>query len=71
MNYFTLKNKSHLKSIVVAFLLLPSLNSFAIDKYVKAGATGNLSGSSWDNAMSSLAAAVTAANTASPALNNV
>ena len=69
-NFFT--KRPHFLHVVCFFLIfINSVNSFAIDRFVKAGGAGTQSGADWNNAMSSVAAAVAAANTASPALNNV
>jgi predicted outer membrane repeat protein len=57
--------------LTVSLFFLTGGTSFATDRYVKAGGSGTQSGTDWDNAMSSIAAAITAANAAAPALNNV
>lgn len=58
-------------TITALFILFVVCPAFAVDRFVKAGGAGTQSGLNWDNAMSRVAAAVTAANTASPTLNNV
>lgn len=57
--------------LIVSLYFLASSAGFAIDRYVKEGGSGTQSGADWNNAMPSIAAAITAANAAAPALNNV
>ena len=57
--------------LMLAFGILSSISTLATDRFVKAGGSGTQSGVDWDNAMSSIATAITAANAVSPALNNV
>ncbi len=57
--------------LVLAFVISSYGSTFATDRFVKSGGSGTQSGVDWDNAMSSIATAVTAANAVSPALNNV
>ena len=71
MSHFFTKRPYFFQFVCFSLLLLNSLNSFAIDRFVKAGGAGTQSGLNWDNAMSSVATAVAAANAAAPALNNV
>lgn len=58
--------------IGLIFLLVTSINDLnATDRYVKVGGSGAGTGVDWDNAMSSISAAVSAANAASPTVNHV
>ncbi|MDZ7897838.1 MAG: hypothetical protein U5N85_07395 [Arcicella sp.] len=57
--------------LILAFTISSSSSLFATDRFVKVGGSGTQSGVDWDNAMSSIATAITAANAASPSLNNV
>ncbi len=56
-------------AFVLGLVISTGLSVFATDKYVKAGGTGT--GATWDDAMGSIGAAITAANAVSPATNNV
>jgi predicted outer membrane repeat protein len=68
----TLSKQINIKTLIlIVTILIISKISFATDRFVKAGGSGTQSGVDWDNAMSSISAAVTAANAAAPALNNV
>lgn len=61
-----------LRFVLLIVMVLSCVSTiFATDRYVKSGGSGTQSGIDWDNAMSSVEAAVTAANAAAPALNNV
>lgn len=68
----TLSKQANIKLLILIMMgVFFSKTSFATDRFVKAGGSGTQSGVDWDNAMSSIAVAVTAANAAAPALNNV
>jgi hypothetical protein len=71
MNTITTKNKSFLQFSLFSLLIIFSINSFALDRFVKQGGSGTQTGLSWDNAMPSIGAAITAANAAAPTINNV
>ena len=71
MKNFYFKNLLVANSVTFLFVLFAAFPAFAIDRFVKSGGTGTQSGANWDNAMSSVTAAVTAANATGVVINNV